>query len=200
MKPGSRSSRDIVAAVCLAIGAVFGLSGTMVSHAPLRQAFWAIDGVGLVVASALLTMKFLRSGNDCVAAGFLVFAIGESLLVSGTAAGLAGSVPSFGGGVALWAVALLLTSIPREFALWVRLVGGVASLLFAVVAARIFWGEQLLPTASPLPFFAYPFLVMTLVGWIWALVRGEGVASSRMGAEQPNPALHPSAPPSQRGN
>ncbi len=200
MKPGSRSSRDIVAAVCLAIGAVFGLSGTMVSHAPLRQAFWAIDGVGLVVASALLTMKYLRSGNDCVAAGFLVFAIGESLLVSGTAAGLAGSVPSFGGGVALWAVALLLTSIPREFALWVRLVGGVASLLFAVVAARIFWGEQLLPTASPLPFFAYPFLVMTLVGWIWALVRGEGVASSRMGAEQPNPALHPSAPPSQRGN
>ncbi len=200
MKPGSRSSRDIVAAVCLAIGAVFGLSGTMVSHAPLRRAFWAIDGVGLVVASALLTMKYLRSGNDCVAAGFLVFAIGESLLVSGTAAGLAGSVPSFGGGVALWAVALLLTSIPREFALWVRLVGGVASLLFAVVAARIFWGEQLLPTASPLPFFAYPFLVMTLVGWIWALVRGEGVASSRMGAEQPNPALHPSAPPSQRGN
>jgi len=200
MKPGSRSSRDIVAAVCLAIGAVFGLSGTMVSHAALRQAFWAIDGVGLVVASALLTMKYLRSGNDCVAAGFLVFAIGESLLVSGTAAGLAGSVPSFGGGVALWAVALLLTSIPREFALWVRLVGGVASLLFAVVAARIFWGEQLLPTASPLPFFAYPFLVMTLVGWIWALVRGEGVASSRMGAEQPNPALHPSAPPSQRGN
>ncbi len=200
MKPGSRSSRDIVAAVCLAIGAVFGLSGTMVSHAPLRQAFWAIDGVGLVVASALLTMKYLRSGNDCVAAGFLVFAIGESLLVSGTAAGLAGSVPSFGGGGALWAVALLLTSIPREFALWVRLVGGVASLLFAVVAARIFWGEQLLPTASPLPFFAYPFLVMTLVGWIWALVRGEGVASSRMGAEQPNPALHPSAPPSQRGN
>jgi hypothetical protein len=200
MKPGSRSSRDIVAAVCLAIGAVFGLSGTMVSHAPLRQAFWAIDGVGLVVASVLLTMKYLRSGNDCVAAGFLVFAIGESLLVSGTAAGLAGSVPSFGGGVALWAVALLLTSIPREFALWVRLVGAVASLLFAVVAARIFWGEQLLPTAAPLPFFAYPFLVMTLVGWIWALVRGEGVASSRMGAEQPNPALHRSAPPSQRGN
>jgi hypothetical protein len=200
MKPGSRSSRDIVAAVCLAIGAVFGLSGTMVSHAPLRQAFWAIDGVGLVVASVLLTMKYLRSGNDCVAAGFLVFAIGESLLVSGTAAGLAGSVPSFGGGVALWAVALLLTSIPREFALWVRLVGAVASLLFAVVAARIFWGEQLLPTAAPLPFFAYPFLVMTLVGWIWALVRGEGVASSRMGAEQLNPALHRSAPPSQRGN
>src|SRR3989441_7347416 len=160
MKPGSRSSRDIVAAVCLAIGAVFGLSGTMVSHARLRQAFWAIDGVGLVVASALLTMKYLRSGNDCVAAGFLVFAIGESLLVSGTAAGLAGSVPSFAGGVALWAAALLLTSIPKTFAPWVRLVGVFAAILFVVVAGRIFWDGQLLPTSTPLPFFAYPFLVL----------------------------------------
>ena len=86
---------------------------------------------------------------------------------------LAGSVPSFGGGAALWAAALLLTSIPKEFATWVRLVGVFASLLFAIVAARIFWGEQLLPTSSPLPFFAYPFLVMTFVGWIWALVKGE---------------------------
>src|SRR5213594_5036022 len=136
MKLGSRSSRDIVAAVCLAIGAVFGLSGTMVSHAALRQAFWAIDGVGLVVASALLTMKYLRSGSDFVAAGFLVFAIGESLLVSGTAAGLAGSVPSFGGGVALWAAALLLVSVPKEFATWVRAAGIVGSLLFLTVAAR----------------------------------------------------------------
>lgn len=75
-------------------------------------------------------MKFLRRGNDCVAAGFLVFAIGESLLVSGTAAGLAGSVPSFAGGVALWAAALLLTSIPREFAMWVRLVGILTAVFF----------------------------------------------------------------------
>ena len=163
----------MVAAVGLGIGAVFGMAGTLVSHASLRQAFWAIDGIGLIVASALLTVKFLKKGNDCVAAGFLVFAIGESLLVSGTAAGLAGSVPSFGGGVALWAAALLLISIPREFAVWVRVVGVVAAMLFAVVAGRIFWGEQLLPTSSLLPLFAYPFLVITFVGWMWALFAGE---------------------------
>ena len=184
LNPPYRRSLDIIAAIGLGFGAVFGLAGTMVSQAPLRQMFWAIDGIGLVVASALLTVKFLRKGNDCVAAGFLVFAIGESLLVSGTAAGLAGSVPSFGGGVALWAVALLLTSIPGEFATWVRLVGVVASVLFAVVAARIFWGEQLLPTSTPLPFFAYPFLVITLLGWIWFLVKGERVATSGIGARQ----------------
>ena len=167
---------DVVAAIGLGIGAVFGLAGTLVSEASVRQTFWAIDGVGLVVASALLTVKFVRRGDDCVAAGFLVFAIGESLLVSGTAAGLAGSVPSFAGGVALWAAALLLTGIPKVFATWVRVSGVFAAILFAMVAARIFWGEQLLPTSTPLPFFAYPFLVLTFVGWIWALVkRGDEV-------------------------
>jgi hypothetical protein len=37
--------------------------------------------------------------------------------------------------------------------------------------ARIFWGEHVLPTASPLPFFAYPFLVLTIAGWIWTLLK-----------------------------
>ena len=192
MSPTSQRSLDIIAAIGLGVGAVFGLAGTVVLQAPVRQVFWAIDGVALIVASALLTAKFLRKGNDCVAAGFLVFAIGESLLVSGTAAGLAGSVPSFGGGVALWAAGLLLTSIPREFANWVRLVGVSASVLFVIVAARIFWGEQLLPTSAPLPFFAYPLLVMTFVGWIWALVKRERVGMSGAGAEQPHRPIQPS--------
>jgi hypothetical protein len=182
MKPTSQRKLDIVAAIGLAIGGVFGLAGTIVSAASLRQALWAIDGLGLVVASALLTVKFLRKGNDCVAAGFLVSAIGESLLLSGTAAGLAGSVPSFAGGVALWATALLLTSIPKEFATWTRLVGAFAAILFLVTAARVFWGQQLLPTSAPLPFFAYPFLVITLAGWIWSLVKRDGVGTATTGA------------------
>ncbi len=162
---------DVIAAIGLALGGVFGLAGTVVAQAALRQAFWAIDGVGLVVATALLTMRFLRSGNDCVAAGFLVFVAGESLLLSGAAAGLAGSIPSFGGGVALWAASLLLTSIPRTFATWIRLVGITAAALFAVTAARIFLGEQLLPTSAPLPSLGYPFIVLTFAGWIWTLFR-----------------------------
>jgi hypothetical protein len=165
---------DVIAAIGLAIGGVFGLAGTVVDQAELRQAFWAIDGVGLVVATALLTVKFLRQGNDCLAAGFLVFVVGESLLLSGTAAGLAGSVPSFAGGVALWATSLLLTSIPRTFATWIRLVGTTAAILFAVTAGRIFWGERLLPTSAPLPSVAYPFLVLTFAGWIWTLLRKDG--------------------------
>jgi len=162
---------DIVAAVGLAIGGVFGLAGTLAGDAALRQSFWAIDGVGLVVATTLLAVRFLRSGDDCVAAGFLVFAIGEGLLVSGNAAGLERSVPSFGGGVALWAAGLLLISIPAALATWVRWAGMAAAVPFAVVAARISSGEVLLPTTAPLPFFGYPLLVLTFIGWIAALLK-----------------------------
>jgi hypothetical protein len=162
---------NVVAAIGLALGGVFGLLGTMVAERNLQAAFWAVDGVGLVVATALLALKFFRTGNEVVAAGFLVFSIGESVMLAGTADSLAGSVPSFAAGTALWSAALLLTGVPREFASWIRLVAIVGAILFAITAARIFWGEQVLPTTSPLPFFAYPFLVLTFVGWIWTLLK-----------------------------
>ena len=171
MNTSTPTRLDIVAAIGLAIGGVFGLAGTFVGQAALRQLFWAIDGVGLIVATTLLAVRFLRRGDDCVAAGFLVFAIGESLLVSGTAAGLEASVPSFGGGIALWAAALLLISVPTTLATWVRLAGVAAAVPFAVVAARIFGGEMLLPTTAPLPFFGYPLLILTFVGWIATLLK-----------------------------
>lgn len=162
---------NTIAAIGLAVGAALGMAGTLVTQANLQNTLWAIDSIGLVMATALLTLKFLRKGNDFVAAGFLVFAIGESVILSGTAAGLAGSVPSFAAGTALWATALLLVSIPRAFAIGIRIAGIVTSVLFAVTALRIFWGEDLLPISSPLPFFAYPFLVLTMIGWIWTLLR-----------------------------
>ena len=174
MTPTDHRRLNIVAAMGLAVGAALGMAGTIVTQANLQNTCWAIDSVGLVMATALLALKYLRKGNDFVAAGFLVFAIGESVLLSGTAAGLAGSVPAFAAGTALWATALLLISVPKEFAIGVRVVGIVTSVLFAVTALRIFWGEDLLPISSPLPFFAYPFLVLTMIGWIWTLLRERG--------------------------
>jgi hypothetical protein len=50
-------------------------------------------------------------------------------------------------------------------------IGLIAAVLFIITSARIFLGEQLLPTTAPLPFFAYPFLVLTFIGWIWSLLR-----------------------------
>jgi hypothetical protein len=152
-----------LSAIGLALGALCGMAGTFVAHPHIQALLWRIDGAALVIAAALLTLKHFRSGKDVVAAGFLVFAIAEAVLMSGTAAGPVGSVP------ALWALALLLISTPRHFTMPVRLLGLVSAVLFAVVAARIFWGEQLLPTSTPLPFFAYPVLVLTFIGWIWSL-------------------------------
>jgi hypothetical protein len=92
---------NVIAAVGLALGGALGMAGAMVTQQNVQAILWAIDGAGLVMATALLAMKYFRMGNDIVAGGFLVFAIGEGvILLSGPAAGLAGSVPAFAAGTA----------------------------------------------------------------------------------------------------
>ncbi|HEY2480861.1 MAG TPA: hypothetical protein VGI30_01525 [Caulobacteraceae bacterium] len=175
------ASLNIVAAVGLAIGGAFGLAGTFVGGAELRETLWTIDGVAIVVAAALLTMKYFRQGDDWVAAGFLTFAVAEGLLLAGNAAGLKASVPSYAGGIALWSAALIMISAPRTFGLWMRLTALAAAVLFAVTTLQILWGAPLLPTSAPLPALGYPFLVLTFVGWIWTLLRP--IRSMREGAQ-----------------
>jgi hypothetical protein len=166
----ARSAQNY-ATVGLVLGGAFGIAGTMVSP-PLQAMLWAIDGAGLVMATALLTIKCFRTGNDVVAGGFLVFAIGQGALLSSAAADPESSIPSFAAGITLWGTALLLVSIPKLFALPVRIIGIVSADLFIITAARIFMGEQLLPTSTPLPADAYPFLA-TFIGWIWMLWRSD---------------------------
>jgi len=168
----------VLASVGLAVGGVFGMAGTFAPSASLRGLAWGIDGVGLVMAGALLTLAFYRKGQDLVASGFLVFAIGEGLILLGAAMDLAASVPSFGAGTSLWALALVLISIPSVFPLPVRLLGFFAAVLFGVTALQIFAGIQVMPTTAPLPFYAYPVLVATLVGWIWTLVKVDALPRS----------------------
>lgn len=166
-----KSQLKFVAVAGLVLGGVFGMAGTFVSASNLRAIFWAIDSVGVVVAMSLLALRFFRNGNDMVAAGFLVFAIGEAVMLSGTALSLEASTAAFAAGTALWCAALLLVSVPRAFALWTRVLGIIAAILFAITSARIFWGAATTPISHPLPYFAYPFLVLTFAGWIWTLLR-----------------------------
>jgi len=160
---------NVIASIGLALGAVFGMAGTFAGEPSLRNIAWEIDGLALIVATSLLAIKFFRKSCDGVAAGFLIFAIGESVMLSGMAAGLEGSVPAFAAGTSLWATGVLLISFPQEFSLWVRFAGFATSALFFVTSTRIFWGVPLTPLSSPLPFFAYPVLVLTFAGWIWEL-------------------------------
>ena len=71
----------------------------------------------------------------------------------------------------LWAAGLALISVPRVFPMVVRVFGLVAALLFAATACCIFAGAQITALSQPLPFFAYPVLVATFVGWIVTILR-----------------------------
>ena len=169
-------SVKVLSSIGLTIGSVFGMAGTFAPTSSLRGLAWGIDGLGLIMASALLSLAYFRRGQDRVAAGFLVFLVGQSMIVSGAPMELADSVPSFGAGTGMWAVALALISAPGAFPLVVRLLGLITSVLFASTAVRIFAGQEILPTSTPMPFYIYPLFVATMVGWIVAIWRlDEGV-------------------------
>lgn len=177
-----KTSVKFLVLIGLAAGAVLGMAGSVVSAASLRSLFWAIDGVGLIVATSLLALHFFRARQELLAAGFLVYAIGESVMLAGTATTLEGSIPSFAAGTALWSAALMLVSAPRGLAVWNRVAGVIGSVMFAVTALQIFWGVTLTPLSRPLPFFAYPFLVLNFVGWGVAVYR-QGMTVRELGAE-----------------
>jgi len=167
----STSRLHIIAPAGLVVGAVLGMAGTFAPSAALRGLAWGLDGTALVLAAAILTMHHFRRRNDLVAAGFLVFVVGQTLVLSGSAMDLVASVPSFAAGVGLWAASLVLISAPRVMPRWVRGVGCITALLFTLVALQVFSGRELTPLSQPLPFFAYPFLAATLFGWAWVHYR-----------------------------
>lgn len=169
----SDSRNRLIASSGLSIGALLGMAGTFAPPS-LRGIAWGIDGIALIVASAILTIYHLRKGNDTAAAGFLVFLVGETLIVSGAAMDLTASAPSFAAGVGMWAASLALVSSSNVLPTLLRGIGFVASLLFAIVAVEIFSGRALTPLSQPLPFFAYPFLAATLFGWAWVHIRRAG--------------------------
>jgi hypothetical protein len=173
----SRRHRTIAAAA-LVIGALLGMVGSFAPSDELRRLAWAADGVALVVGSALLAVHHLREGHDLLAAGFLVFVAGETLILSGAAMDLEASAASLAAGVALWAAALALTSASRVLPAFVRATGALAAILFAATAARIFGGAAMTPLSRPLPFYAYPFLAITLIGWAWSHVTSTAARSA----------------------
>ena len=170
-------SLRVLASIGLGVGGALGLAGSFAPSASLRGLAWGIDGIALVMACPLLALRFFRIGKEIVAAGFLVFAIGESLIVSGSAMELTRGVPSFGSGAGLWAAGLALVSAPRVFPMVVRILGLAAAVLFAATACRIFAGAPITALSRPLPFFAYPVLVATFVGWIVTLLK-DGAAGA----------------------
>lgn len=168
----SASRVSPIAPIGLVVGGLLGMAGSFAPSASLRGLAWGIDGTALIVATALLALHHLRRSNDLAAAGFLVFVVAETLVVSTSAMEPMAGAPLFGAGVGLWAAALALVSGSKLMPAWLRGVGFVAAILFAVVALQIYSGAELTSLSKPLPHFAYPFFAATLFGWAWVHFRG----------------------------
>ena len=141
----------------LVIGAVLGMAGTFVPSASLRALLWGLDGVALIAATALLTVHYFRRGNDLVAAGFLVFVVGETLIVSSAAMDLVASGPVFAAGVGLWAASLTLISAPNVMPRWVRVVALIAGALVRGRGGAALHGACTDPTVQAIAFLRLPF-------------------------------------------
>lgn len=160
----------LFAAVSLVVGGLLGMAGSF-SSSTFRGIAWGLDGTALVMGALLLAVHHIKLGNEQLAAGFLTFVAGQTLVVSGSAMDLVASSPSFGAGVGLWAAGLALVSASSAMPIFVRATGAIASVLFAIVALQIYGGAALNPLSKPFPFNAYPFLVLTLFGWAWVHYR-----------------------------
>ena len=165
-----RSKLRILASICLVVGGILGMVG---SFAPpdVRGITWGLDGTLLVLGASLLTIHYIKLGNELLAAAFLVFVAGQTLVVSGSAMSLSESSPSFAAGVGLWAAALFLICASSAITTFVRVTAGIAAVLFAITSLQIYGGTALTPLSEPLPSYAYPVFVITLFGLAWGHFR-----------------------------
>ena len=151
-------SEKVIATVGLAIGAIFGVSGSIFVDPPVLQiALYEISSVALVSVAVFLAVKYLKENLDLLATGFFIFAIGEAIMTVGSPLGVVGGQPSFGAGMALYVPGLLCISLAKGFPAVVRFTGVAASIPFAIAASKIFLGREVLST-SPWPGAGYGLL------------------------------------------
>jgi len=177
-----KEKQIIIAVIGLLVGCVLGVAGSIVPSDTFRNLAWALGSAGIITACGLLTMYYFRKGWDGVAAGFLLLAIGESVVFSSCATNLDDNIASFGAGTFLWALSMATLSLQKIFPLFVRFTGSIAAVLFALVSVLIFTGHPVNALAKPLPFLAYPFYAATLVGWAWTILRRHSVESEKFQA------------------
>src|SRR5688572_6950159 len=161
----------LIASAGLVIGAILGMVGSFVSSASVRGLAWGIDGVALILAGAFLTVYYFRKGFDITAAGFLIFTVGEGFILAYSGILPEENISTFGTGTGLWAVSLSIISSQTIFPFFVRSTGFIAAILFAIVSVLIYSGHPYNALTQPLPFYAYPFFAITILGWAFTLFR-----------------------------
>lgn len=170
----SSLSHRILIVVGFAIGAVLGFGGNFLPAGPPQNIVYAISSLGIIMGSALFAAWFARRGHSIVAVGFALLALAESISLSGLF--LLASAPTFPGaytfaaGVALYAVALPLASVPPAFPIWTRIAGALAAIPFAAHGLLWLLGRSPAPS-GPLASIGYVLLIVAIVGWMITVLR-----------------------------
>jgi hypothetical protein len=171
-----QSSLKYIIVVALAIGSILGIGGSMVEvGSTMQRLFWEISSLGLIAGLILYARSPQVSGDVFVSSGFVIVAIAEAIMSSGTALGEQGAQASFGAGMALYVPGLIIVACSAYFALWVRIAGTLSAIAFAIAAFGIFSGEVVL-AASTFPSAGYALLTVANIGWIVALFRNKVTA------------------------
>ena len=162
---------SILIIIGFALGVVFGIAGSSVKDLVLQSLLYEISSLGIIVAAVLIAGKLFRKGEDLVAAGFMVFCLGEIVMNVGAApAASEVAMGSFGAGMAIYVPAFLMICLPKFFPLLVRLTGIVCTVPFAIAAGKIFLGQDV-PSTTLFPSAGYAFLSLTLIGIIYVVAK-----------------------------
>lgn len=162
------TKRNVLAAIGLGIGVVFGMSGLAFDNPRTQLIFWVISGVGFTTGLALMAIKYLKQGKDLAATGFLLFSIAECISTLTAAAEKATSDATFAGCMLFYTVGFLFICLPNRYAIWIRFTGIISASLFLVAACRFYLGYGISPNDT-LPGLAYGLLTTTILGFIWDL-------------------------------
>jgi hypothetical protein len=157
-------------AAAFGVGAVVGLVSNFVPAGPPMDVGHGISSLGIILGSALFAAWFARRGLDTVAVGFALLAVAQGVIVSGGTPTAPGAEATFAGGAALYALALLVASLPAALPVWVRIVGGLAAVPFGV-HGLLWWLGNAPESAGPFASIGYMLLTVAMVGWIITVLR-----------------------------
>ena len=162
----SNQTRTIIVAG-LALGAVLGAAGNFLTGTS-QSISWAVSAMGLIVAGVTLAVR-LATERPLATIGFLLFALGETRILNPT--DVPAGEASFGAGAFLYAPGLLLVAVSGWGPVWGRVAAALSGLLFGLHAVLFFAGAAV-DSTGPIAGIGYALLVLAMVGWIIATVRG----------------------------
>lgn len=154
----------------LVVGAVLGLGGNFVEHGDIRSVLYGLSALGLILASVLLAVEHASTGHRRAAAGFALVALGETRVLNPT--DVPGGEASFAVGVLLYVPGLLMIALSPWAPRWVRLIGAIAAIPFAV-HSLIYLSGGAVDSTDPIAGVGYALFTITIIGWILTVHRSQ---------------------------